>query len=118
MPIELKHNQIVRGFGFSRYASKITVRTSRGYASQYGACPESSHAECVTRGHATAWTNQKSSMICADYQGKAEAHEKELQEIMDSVILADNQIVSIEGEQFKVLIAGEEFSDPIHFKRI
>ncbi len=116
--ITLHHNQVVRGAGFSRYANKITIGTARGYASQYGGCPESSHAECVARGHATAWTNQKSAMICADYQGKAEAHENELQEIKDSVILADNQIVSIEGEQFKVLIAGEEFSDPIHFKRI
>ena len=57
-------------------------------------------------------------MLCADYQGKAEAHEKEMQEIRDSVILGENQIVCIEGEQFKVRLCGHQYSDPIHFKRI
>jgi hypothetical protein len=42
----------------------------------------------------------------------------ERQAIRDSVILDNNQLVTIEGETFKVRLAGERYSDPIHFVRI
>ena len=116
--IELKHNQIVRGQGFSRYTRKITVGTARGYASKYNECPEEFHRSCLERGHNTAYTTQAASIITANYPGKAEAHEREMKEIADAIELQDGQIVIIEGEQFKVRLAGDGYSDPIHFKRI
>lgn len=118
MTIELKHNQIVRGFGFSQYAKKIKIGTARGFAIDCKSDPDEAHEHCLNRGHATAWTTQASAVLSADYPGKAEAHEKTLQQIRDSVILAEGQIVTIEGEQFKVRLAGDQYSDPIHFKRI
>jgi hypothetical protein len=117
-PIQLTNGQTVRGFGFSRYANKITIGTARGYASRYNEDPEAAHNDCLKRGHETAWAIQKSSALTADYAGKAEDLEKELQEIRDSVILDNNQLVTIEGETFKVRLAGERYSDPIHFVRI
>ena len=118
MTIELKHNQIVRGFGFSQYAKQIKIGTARGFATDCKSDPEEAHEHCLKQGHPSAWTNQAPSVLSADYAGKAEAHEKMLQQIRDSVILANNQIVTIEGEQFKVRLAGEQYSDPIHFKRL
>ena len=117
-PIQLHHNQVVRGFGFSQYAKKIRVRTARGSAHECNSDPEEAHEHCLMRGHDTAWANQKPAMLTADYAGKAEELEKERQEIRDSVILDNKQLVIIEGETFKVLLAGDQYSDPIHFKRI
>lgn len=119
-PIKLHHNQVVRGFCFD-YANKITIRTVRGLAKEAGASDEAaeeSYANCREFKHATAWTYQQPSILTDHYAGKAEELEKERQEIRDSVILDNNQLVSIEGETFKVRLAGERFSDPIHFIRV
>jgi hypothetical protein len=122
--IKLKHGQTVRGEGFNKYAQRITVGTVRGYEAEHGekykqqVDPEKAHQLAVERGHVTAWTNQDCAVLSADYPGKAEAHAKVLAEIAASVILHNGQQVIIEGETFTVRLAGDRYSDPIHFTRI
>ena len=123
-PITLKHGQTVRGKGFNKYAQRITVGTVRGYEAEHGSKynvqvnPEAAHRLAVERSQVTAWTNQDCAVLSADYPGKAKAHAKVLAEIAASVILHNGQQVIIEGETFTVRLAGDRYSDPIHFTRI
>ena len=120
-PITLKHGQTVRGEGFDKYTQRITVGTVRGYEAEHGekyklqVDPEAAHRLAVERGQVTTWTNQDCAVLSADYPGKAEAHAKVLAEIAASVILQNGQQVIIEGETFTVRLAGDRYSDPIHF---
>jgi hypothetical protein len=117
-PTQLTHGQVVRGFCFSPHTNLIQVRTIRGLAFDEGKDPEAAHADCRKLGHATAWTSQKPSVLTDHYAGKMQELAMERQAIRDSVILDNNQLVTIEGETFKVRLAGERYSDPIHFVRI
>jgi hypothetical protein len=117
-PTQLTHGQVVRGFGFSPNTNLIQVRTVRGFAADNGEAPETAYANCRKLGHATAWTSQQPSVLTDYYAGKMKELAEERQAIRESVILDDGQLVIIEGETFKVRLAGDQFCDPIHFKRI
>ena len=115
---ELTHKQIVRVKGFSPYASKITVGTARGFASQYQEDAEAAHARTLANGNDTAWLTQEAAVISSDYKGKSEALDSQAAAISAAVEIEDGQIVSIEGERFRVIVTGERYSDPVHFRRI
>jgi hypothetical protein len=112
----LKHNQEIRVSGFSKYANKITVGTARGYASEYGEDPEDSHRRATANGHSTAWTNQKSSVLTADYPGKDEALNAVAKATAEAIKIEDGETVLIEGSTYVVKVAGERFSDPVLFR--
>lgn len=116
--ITLSHNQVVRGNGLSEYTNRIVVYTARGCAVKWHENPEVSHKRELDRGYDTAFTIQDCTIICAGYAGKEEAHAAKLKEIAEAVELTEDQIVMIEGDQFKVKIIGHQYSSPIKFIRL
>jgi hypothetical protein len=117
-PITLHHGQEIRVAGFSKFAQRITVGTARGYAAQYNESPEAGHARAIANGHETAWANQDSACLTDDYLGKAEELEAKASATASAPEIEHGQTVEIEGEIFRVIVAGERYSDPVHFRRV
>jgi hypothetical protein len=113
--LTLTHNQQIRVAGF-RFNKEITVFSISGYAIASGEAPEDAIARSVKFGHnLNPTTIQAASILTADYNGKAEALAKEAQAFAASPIVEKGQIVEIDGKLFTVRIAGEGYSDPVHF---
>lgn len=113
----LRHNQTVRGAGFSKYTQRIIVCTARGYAADHGDDVEETYNRAIANGHETAATYQEAGVLEADYPGKAEKHAAKLAEIANAVELHEGQTVMIEDELFTVRLLGDRYSDPIKFVR-
>lgn len=117
--LTLSHNQEVRVKGFPVYANRITVGTIAGYAIQNGEDPEAAIERSKGFGHSLApWTNQESSVLSADYAGKAEALDAAAAATAAAPEIEDAQLVEIEGVTYRVRVLGQRFSDPVHFTTI
>ena len=117
-PQVLTHNQQIKVETF-KYRPVITVGTQRGffdsdaeYNRKYGNVYEESTGEDY------AWTCKDAACLTADYRGKAEEMRKKQQAYDNAATVVNGEIVIIDGRRFTVRIAGEHYSDPIHFKEI
>ncbi len=115
----LRHGQVIRVAGFSQYANRITVGTTRGYVGgTYGPeAGERAHKRAITNGFDTAWTNQEHSELNFRH-GEFEDAAVINDDIAAAPVLHEGQQVEIEGETFTVRVSDEMFSDPVSFERI
>lgn len=112
---KLRHGQQIAVDSFE-FRPKITVGTLEGCSK-----PENlkeSIERAKANNHPFAWTIRSASCITADYPGKNEEIRKKNQAYNEAVRVENDEIVIIEGRKYKVVIVGENFSDPIHFKSI
>jgi hypothetical protein len=113
---KLHHGQIVRVKSFTELAGMIRVFTLRGYALEYGNDPEEVIARARKNNHDLNPAGlQEAAVITADYPGKdaeLRAHHKLIDEAPE---IEDGETVTIEGNDFKVKVLGQRFSDPITF---
>jgi hypothetical protein len=108
MNTPLTHNQVIRVKGFRNTSARIRVRTQEGIIAQYGDKPTNQHGEL-------AWTHRDTSVLTADYPGKAAELDAKRAEIAAAVELEHGQSVQIEGRNYTVRVNGESFSDPVAF---
>lgn len=127
LPLQLRHGQLIRVKGFRNY-NDITVGTITGstlannekYSHKPGdpfhETPEEAIERAVRFGHSlNPWTNQSASVLTADYRGKKERLDAEAAARAAAPELENGQTVEIEGALYTVRVAGEQYSDPVHF---
>lgn len=105
----LKYNEQVKVEGF-KFQPVIKVWTQKGMFKEYGWDYKEKKDEPY------AWTSRSPSCLTADYPGKDAEMAKKKQDYEDATILVDDETVQIDNRYFKVLVAGENYSDPIHFR--
>lgn len=113
--ITLKHNQVIRVAGFTRYAQRITVGTVEGYAAEYGENPAEKVKRALNCGHELAWTMQAPAVLTADYPGKDADLNAKRAEIEAAPEIADGDQVEIEGRAYRVRVLGQHYRDPVAF---
>ena len=119
----LTSGQIVQHPGKNYLGSQVTVyHTDIKRQEEYGDRPEFlEEIRQIARDnhHAEAFGIVESSMICADYPGKAEALRKKREMIAAAPVLNDGDTCEFEnGEKFEIKLIQRHVSDCIHFKRI
>lgn len=114
----LKHHQQVKVDSF-RFQPVILVGTQKGYYDEHA---ESNlkygyvYEEKIDEDY--AYTIKSPSILTADYPGKAKEMQAKRERYAAAVSLEDDETVEIDGRLFKVVITGENYSDPIHFKEL
>ena len=112
--IHLSHGQQIVVPSF-KYNNKIQLVTPSGYALEEGHCPEEWEARAAKFGHEFLACFQHSSIITADYEGKAEKLDAERKEWENAQRIQQGDLVECEGRKYSVKILGEHFSDPVKF---
>lgn len=117
----LKHDDHVRLEGWEGISVK--VGTARGYAASYNGDQEEAHQRAVKNGHNTAWTVYTGTALYGDRAYGALKAAERMENFIKAILLADGQVVEIEGERFtvKVIRRNEKYpvnSDPIHFIKV
>ncbi len=115
--VKLTHGMLLRTLAGDH--RRTYVGTARGYAAQYKNDPEAAHKKALADGDATAWTNQECAVLHdGSPEVKAEEKAKFLADMAQATTIFNGQLVEIEGEIFKTVILGWQYSDPIAFKRL
>lgn len=115
---ELKHKQQIKVNSF-RFQKEIVVGTQKGFYEEYSdKCKEIIGAFQEDLNDDYAWTVQAPSIIEGDYPGKEKNIANKKQRYKDAIPVEDDEIVLIDDRKFKVIIIGENYSNPIHFKRV
>lgn len=112
--IKLAHGQQVVVPSF-KFTNKIELVTPSGYALANGDCPEEGEARAISNSHDLLACFQHSSILTADYDGKAEELQAEREEWEKAQRIEQGDLVECEGRKYKVEIIGERYSDPIKF---
>jgi hypothetical protein len=111
----LKHGEQVKTAG-CKWVDRITVGAIEGYAKEGGQDDaEATIQRAITNEHPLAWTNKAGYCITANYTGKEEARQKEMDAFEKATMLEAHEEVEIEGRKYHVRIMGLQYSDPIHF---
>ena len=112
--IQLTHGQQIVVPSF-KYQSKIELVTPRGYALQYGDCPEESEAQAIKFGHEFLGCFKHCSVISSDYEGKDEERALAQREWESAQRIEEGDTVECEGRLYIVKIGRENVSDPVAF---
>ena len=112
--VQLTHGQQVVVPSF-KHSAKIELVTPRGYATSNGDCPEEAEARAISHGHDLLACFQHSSIVTADYDGKAEELQAAREEWEKAQRIDQGDLVECEGRKYKVRIIGERYSDPVKF---
>lgn len=110
----LSHNQQIRVEGFNNW-TKMTVGTAQGYATEYGNDPIEALNRAIKFGHDLAYVINHGSTLTGNYKGKEEEMRKKREDITNSIMISDGELVTIEGTKYRVKVMGERYSDPVHF---
>lgn len=113
----LTHDQFVTAAGWNR---AYALGTIAGYYNETGrdAAAAEARIRALKNGHNIAWTVNPGTVIVGDRAlGKA-LLARDAAELAAATIVANGEIVEIEGERFAVRIMGQRYADPIHFELI
>lgn len=93
---------------------KITVETLKAVAAENGETIEYHTAldKKFNRPTQWAWTMQHAGIITSDYEGKAEAHAKDMAELAAAPLVSTGDVLVIDGEEYIADVLGN-YSDPV-----
>jgi len=64
------------------------------------------------------WTYRSPSVLTANYPGKEKEMEMKKARYFASVVLENDEVVMVDGKEYRVKLVGEQYSDPIHFIKV
>lgn len=113
-PIQLTHKQRIVCKSFV-YDKKIEIVTPRGYAIENGDCPDAAERRAKEFGHNMVSSVQHDAVLTGDYAGKAEDLAAEKKANDEAQVVAQNDVVEVEGKLYLITSVNERHADPIKF---